>query len=210
MKNQIDVFDISGKSVTTADVAESIMIEEPHQQSMFDAVIAENASKHRGTHSTLTKAEVSGGGKKPYRQKHTGRARQGSIRNPHYRHGGVVFGPKPGRNYKIKLTRKVYALALKSAFSLHMINGTVLGISDDLVIDKPSTKLLVNFLKSLNLFGDKVLFVTNSWNDNLHKSIANLTNVDCRTWNRVSPRDLMHYQHVIIQPSVMKKWIGVY
>lgn len=181
MKNNISVVDMTGKIVSDIVIPTEFLMSVPHKQALFDVIISENAAIRQGTHSTLTRGEVSGGGRKPYKQKHTGRARQGSIRSPQYRHGGVVFGPKPDRNYKLKINRKIFALAFKSAFSLLVSKKLVFGISDELCVSKPSTKLIVNLLKALNVDHVKTLFVTKLKDDSLQKSISNLPKVKYRT-----------------------------
>jgi large subunit ribosomal protein L4 len=173
--DKIKLLDLDAKVIEEFEINNSLITEQPHNQSMFDSVIAENASKRQGTHSTLTKGEVRGGGKKPYAQKHTGNARQGSIRNPHYVGGGVAFGPKPTRNYKVGINTKNARLAFKSAFTLKAKNDTMYGLIDEINIAKPSTKQIIKLLKATNVFDKKILFVVNDNNDVLIKSVRNIS-----------------------------------
>ena len=115
---KVKLLNLKGETVKQVELNENLLVDKIAKQAMFDAVIAENAGNRQGTHSTLTKGEVRGGGKKPFAQKHTGNARQGSIRNPQWVGGGVVFGPKPGRNYTKKVNAKVSKLAFKSAITI--------------------------------------------------------------------------------------------
>ncbi len=209
MANTIKLFDLSGKSKKTIDFAKELIVDKPHKQAMFDCVIAENASERQGTHSTLTKGEVRGGGKKPWKQKHTGKARTGSTRNPHWVGGGIVFGPKPNRNYLKKVNAKVTKLAMKSILSIRLKEEALLGLENAIEMKKPHTKDVAAFLKTMSLDSKKVLFVLNDC-DNLFLSINNIKNANAKVWNRVSVRDLMHHNVVIIQEGSIEKMKGVY
>lgn len=175
--SKIKIFDLSGSESGEFEISEKLLIQDPHNQAIFDVVIAERASRRQGTHSTLTKGEVRGGGKKPYQQKHTGRARQGSTRNPHYVGGGVAFGPKPNRNYEIKVNKKVNKLAFRSAFSKQLFKNVISGLIDDINLDKPSTKSFKLLIEKITNGSKKVLVVLGKPNEILQKSSKNLQNV---------------------------------
>lgn len=205
----IKVLDISGKVKGNINFDESLLVKKPHKQAMFDCVIAEDASKRQGTHSTLTKGEVRGGGKKPWRQKHTGKARTGSTRNPHWVGGGIAFGPKPNRNYTKKVNSKVFKLAFKSALSIKINDQSLFGLVDATNLEKPSTKAIINFLKNAEFTNKKVLFITNE-EDNIKLSTNNIQRVNTKRWNKVSVKDLLHTNIVIIQESSINKMKEVF
>lgn len=209
MDKKIKLFDIDGNDKGTVAFDTALFIEKPHKQSMFDCVIAENAAERQGTHSTLTKGEVRGGGKKPWKQKHTGKARTGSTRNPHWVGGGVAFGPKPNRNYLKKVNSKVFKLAFKSALSLKLSADSILALVDKVDLKKPSTKTVVSFLNKLNLNDKKVLFITNDV-DNLNLSINNIEKATSKKWNSVSVKDLMHAKVIVLQEGTLSKIKEVY
>ena len=208
-KVSIKLFDLSGKSNKTIDFASELIVEKPHKQAMFDCVIAENASQRQGTHSTLTKGEVRGGGKKPWKQKHTGKARTGSTRNPHWVGGGIAFGPKPNRNYLKKVNSKVTKLAIKSILSIRLKSESLFALENAIKMEKPKTKDVAKFLQKLEMDSKKVLFVLND-KDNLMLSINNIKNAEAKVWNTVSVRDLMHHNIVIIQEDSINKMKEVY
>jgi large subunit ribosomal protein L4 len=172
--DKIKLLDLDAKVVDEIEINKNLIVSKPHNQSIFDSVIAENAGKRQGTHSTLTKGEVRGGGKKPYAQKHTGNARQGSIRNPHFVGGGVAFGPKPTRNYKVGVNAKNASLAFKSAFTLKANKDTMFCLVDEIKMKKPSTKQIIKLLKAIDVNGKKVLFIVNDDADALMKSVRNI------------------------------------
>jgi large subunit ribosomal protein L4 len=202
--SKIKLIDLTGKTIGDVETPKSLLIEKPHKQAMFETVIAENASHRQGTHSTLTKGEVRGGGRKPYAQKHTGNARQGSIRNPHYVGGGVVFGPKPTRNYKVKVNDKVNKLALASAFSLKLKNDAIYVLDDKAQITKPSTKTIANLLKTLKLNNQKTLFIFNDEKtESLVRSADNVQRSCTKKARQVSPQDVMHANFVVVQQTAL-------
>lgn len=185
------------KSTKHVEITEDLFVETPNKQAMFDCVICENAALRQGTHSTLTKGEVRGGGKKPWRQKHTGRARTGSIRNPQWRGGGVVFGPKPNRNYTIKVNQKVRILAFKSALTLKMQADNLYALDKTTSLEKPSTKAVCEFVKQQDFQNKKVLIIGNNDSTNIIKSAHNLTKVEAKLWNQVSVKDIMNANIVV-------------
>ncbi|MDR0675377.1 MAG: 50S ribosomal protein L4 [Mycoplasmataceae bacterium] len=202
--SKIKLIDLNGKTIGDIETPKVLLLDKPHNQALFESVIAENASHRQGTHSTLTKGEVRGGGRKPFAQKHTGNARQGSIRNPHYVGGGIVFGPKPTRNYKVKVNNKVTKLALASAFSLKLKNDAIYVLDDKANVNKPSTKLIVNLLKNLKLNNRKLLFIFNNEKaETLIKSAQNIKRTCSKKAKQVSPQDVMHAHFVIVQQSAL-------
>lgn len=206
---KINLLDITGKTVKTIEAPEQLFVEQPNKQAIFDCIIAENAAERQGTHSTLTKGEVRGGGKKPWRQKHTGRARTGSIRNPQWTGGGVVFGPKPDRNYKKKVNAKVFRLAMRSAFTLKLENEKFFALEAGAKLDKPSTKSMVSFIDTAKFEDKKVLIIVDKDQENIQKSTNNLQKVHTKYWNTVSVRDIVDANIVVMDTDVFNKYIGV-
>ncbi|MEG0327266.1 MAG: 50S ribosomal protein L4 [Erysipelothrix sp.] len=172
---KIDVLNLEGKSLRTLDLSDEVFGIEPNNQAIFDAVVMQRASTRQGTHSTKNRTEVRGGGRKPWRQKGTGRARQGSIRSPQWRGGGIVFGPKP-RSYKYNLNRKVRRLALRSALSQKVIDTNVT-VVENLEFTTIKTKDFLNVMSALEL-NNKTLFVVTNEEDatNAYLSMRNLPN----------------------------------
>lgn len=170
----VNVLDQTGKNAGQLELNEQIFGIEPNESVLFDAVIMQRASLRQGTHSVKNRSAVRGGGKKPWRQKGTGRARQGSIRSPQWRGGGIVFGPTP-RSYAYKLPKKVRRLALKSALS-QKVAGEEMVVVDQLSFDTPKTKEFANFLNNVKV-DTKVLVVVDSENKNAALSARNLENV---------------------------------
>lgn len=172
---KFDVFDLNAKKVGDIELADSVFNIEANSQAIYDALLRQQSSWRQGTHKVKTRSEVSGGGKKPFRQKGTGRARQGSTRAVQYRHGGVAFGPTP-RSHTFKLNRKVRRLALKSGLSLKAQNDNLV-ILDGIEMPEIKTK---EFVKVLDAFGfdRKVLFVVDIEEDfdNAYLSMRNLGN----------------------------------
>ncbi|MDR0739479.1 MAG: 50S ribosomal protein L4 [Mycoplasmataceae bacterium] len=202
--SKIKLVDLTGKTIGDVDIPTAFAMEKPHTQAVFESVISENASRRQGTHSTLTKGEVRGGGKKPYAQKHTGNARQGSIRNPHYVGGGVVFGPKPTRNYKLKVNNKVNKLALRSALSEKIKSIALFILDDKVTMNKPNTKSLSTFLKALQINDKKVLFIfNNEKTEKLIKSACNISRVNAKLAKQVSTKDILHANFIVAQQSAI-------
>lgn len=174
----IDVIDITGKKVSEITLNEKIWGITPHSQAQFDSLLSYNASLRQGTHKVKTRAEVSGGGRKPWRQKGTGNARQGSIRSPQWKGGGIVFGPTTERNYLLNLSKKVRRLALKSALAAKLANNKIV-VLEQLTLEKPSTKTMANTLKNLDLAQNKTLVINENSNEatitNVLKSGRNIT-----------------------------------
>ncbi len=208
MGKNVKLVNINGEIIKEVAFNKNLLVDKISKQAMFDVVVAELAAQRQGTHSTLTKGEVRGGGKKPYMQKHTGNARQGSIRNPQWVGGGIVFGPKPGRNYKKKVNNKVSRLAFKSALTEKLNNDSLI-LLEDVSLNKPKTKTIINLLNKLNL-DKKVLFILGSGNDNLIKSIRNINKVSAKLFNQASVKDIMNAKNIIIQNNAYEALGKVY
>ena len=172
----LNIYKLDGSQAGTVEVNNEIFGIEPNKTVMHEVLVAELAELRQGTASTKTRAEVRGGGRKPFRQKGTGRARQGSTRAPHMVGGGVVHGPKP-RNYDKKVNKKVRKLALRSALATKINEGNLI-VLDDFALETPKTKTFVNFAKALNFVDQKQLFVVNDFTEdkdyNLYMSVRNI------------------------------------
>ncbi|WEK82911.1 MAG: 50S ribosomal protein L4 [Mycoplasma sp.] len=208
--NQVKLVNLKGEVIKEVPFVSSLIVKEVNKQAMFDAVVAENNAARQGTHSTLTKAEVRGGGKKPWMQKRTGNARQGSTRNPQWVGGGVAFGPKPNRNYLNKVNKKVIHLAFKSAMTLKLNENAIYILETPKALTKPSTKTASGLLKALSLLKSKTLFVLDQKQETLTKSVRNLHKVEVKAFNQVSTKDLMHAKTLIIQDSAVEALGKVY
>ena len=172
----LNIYKLDGSQAGTVEVNNEIFGIEPNKNVMHEVLVAELAELRQGTASTKTRAEVRGGGRKPFRQKGTGRARQGSTRAPHMVGGGVVHGPKP-RDYVKKVNKKVRKLALRSALATKINEGNLI-VLDDFELETPKTKTFVNFAKTLDFAGQKQLFVVNDFTEdrdyNLYMSVRNI------------------------------------
>ncbi len=204
----IKCLDLTGKQVKDVAIDSALLVESPNRQAMFDCVLAETSAERQGTHSTLTKGEVRGGGKKPWRQKHTGRARTGSIRNPQWVGGGIVFGPKPNRNYKIKVNKSVQRLAMRSVLTDKLNRDSLFALVNDAALTKPSTKAMAAFIKAANFEDKKVLIIVDKVDNNIIKSTNNLPKVITKLWNQVSVRDLMFATIVIAMENTFESYKG--
>ena len=163
----LNIYKLDGSQAGTIEVNNDVFGIEPNKHVMHEVLVAELAEARQGSASTKTRAEVRGGGRKPFRQKGTGRARQGSTRAPHMVGGGVVHGPKP-RNYAKKVNKKVRKLALKSALATKISEGNVI-VLDDFALETPKTKTFVEFAKALNFNGAKQLYITNDDTDTVDR-----------------------------------------
>ena len=199
---QVALFNQQGNQVGEINLNDLIFGIEPHKQAMFDAVIMQRASMRQGTHKTKTRTEVRGGGRKPWKQKGTGRARQGSIRSPQWRGGGVVFGPVP-RSYSYKLNKKVRRLALKSALSSKVVENDVV-VLDQLVMDAPKTKSMINVLGSLNITTKTVIVIAES-DSKVELSARNIPGVQVLTATEINVLDLMNANKLVITQDAVKK-----
>lgn len=197
----LNVYNQAGQVVSEIELNEAVFGIEPKTQAMFDAVIAYRAALRQGTHSTKTRAEVRGGGRKPWKQKGTGRARQGSIRSPQWRGGGVVFGPTP-RNYTLKVNKKVRRLAIKSALSTVVANNGLMVI-DAINFETPKTKEFKAMLTALNT-GKKTLVVVTEGNDNVFFAGRNLPNVTIVDNTQLNIVDVLHNDTLLVTTDALK------
>ena len=201
---KLDVMDLTGKKVGNVEVADSVFNCEVNEQAIFDAILRQTSSWRQGTHDTKTRAEVSGGGKKPFRQKGTGRARQGSTRAVQYRHGGIAFGPTP-RSHTFKLNRKVRRLALRSGLTLKARSNDLLCI-DNIKMDAIKTKEFVKILSALGI-ERKALFVVDFDEDfdNAYMSLRNLNNIVMVTAEGLNIYDLQNANKLVMTKAAAVK-----
>ncbi|AEM68538.1 50S ribosomal protein L4 [Mycoplasma putrefaciens] len=194
---KIQVLNIKGNQVKEITLNDNVWGIEPHQQAIYDTVVAQQAALRQGTKKVKTRAEVSGGGRKPWKQKGTGRARQGSIRAPQWRGGGVVFGPTPNINYTKSVNKKVRALAFRSALSLKAKENNLV-IVDKFEFSKPSTKEMVMVIKDLKIDDQKVLIVTKDKEQLVIKSANNISKVKTLAANQLNVYDLLNATKLLI------------
>lgn len=189
------VLNQAGKKVADLTLSDYVFGIEPHQQVLYEVVNAQRAAMRQGTHDVKNRGEVSGGGRKPWRQKGTGRARQGSTRSPQWRHGGVVFGPTP-RGYAVKLNQKVRQLGLRSALSYQFENNQ-LKVIDALDFEAPKTKAFVGFLNDVGVEG-KVLVVGKDFSDAVILASRNIPTVKLVDASHVSVYDLLNCNALVV------------
>ena len=197
---QIDVVDIQGHKVGQMDIADEVFATKVKETLLWEAVKSQQAAKRKGTHATKTRMHVRGGGRKPFRQKGTGNARQGSIRSPNHVGGGVVFGPHP-RSYEFTLPKKVKKAALASALSLRAQEKKLV-VVDKLVIEAPKSKRILGVLKALGL--DSALVVDAKGNQNLVKSIRNLAAHSCLPPEGLNVYDILNHSGLLIAKDAIK------
>ena len=198
---KVKVYNQEGAEVKDLELNEAVFGIEPNKQALFDMVLLQRASLRQGTHKVKNRTEVSGGGKKPWRQKGTGRARQGSIRAPQWRGGGVVFGPTP-RSYKFKLNRKVRRLALKSALSTKIIDNEFMAL-EAIKFDAPKTKEMVKVLANLDA-PTKTLIVVDEIDENVARSANNIPGVKSLDARRVNVYDILNSDKLIMTEAAIK------
>lgn len=203
---KISVFDMAGKEVSTMELSEAVFGIEPNAVVMHQAVVAYLANQRQGTQSTLTRTEVAGGGRKPWKQKGTGHARQGSIRAPQWTHGGVALGPKP-RSYYFTINKKVKRLALLSALSDKAANGNLI-VVDKIAADEYKTKTVVAFLAAVGA-GKKNLIVNDTLDTKFVKSAANIPGVKTAATG-VNTYDVVNADKLILSLDAAKKLEEVY
>ena len=202
----VSVFNMEGKEVGTIELNDSIFGVEVNEHLVHMAVVAQLANKRQGTQSAKTRSEVSGGGRKPWRQKGTGHARQGSTRSPQWTGGGVVFAPKP-RDYSFKMNRKEKALAIKSALTSR-VNEKKIFVLDELNFDEIKTKKMVNVLNGLNV--NKALVVLGEKNETVQASAKNIPTVRTALSSTISVYDLLKYDNLVITKDAVAKIDEVY
>lgn len=204
---KVDVYDIKGKKVSDVELAEAIFGIEPNEAIVHSVLVNYLANQRRGTQSTKTRAEVRGGGRKPWRQKGTGRARQGSIRAPQWVKGGIALGPKP-RSYKYTVNKKERRLAIKSLLSSKVIENE-LTVVDKLELAEIKTKIMVKALADLKVEG-KTLIVLPENNKNVLMSARNIEGVKTITLNNINVFDLLKYNNLVLPLETVKKIEEVY
>ena len=198
----VTLYKQDGSENGTVELNDAIWAVEPNENVVFDAVVMQRASLRQGTHAVKNRSAVSGGGRKPWRQKGTGRARQGSIRSPQWRGGGIVFGPTP-RSYAHKLPKKVRRLAIKSVLSQKVLDGDLV-VVDGLSFDAPKTKAFLNVLDGLKV-NDKALVVLEDGNDVAAKAARNLPNVKVVPAEGINVLDAVNYKKLILTQSALQK-----
>ena len=199
---KFDVMDMSGKKVSEIELSDAIFGIEPNERVMHAAVVNFLANQRQGTQSTKTRSEVSGGGIKPWRQKGTGRARQGSTRAPQWTHGGIVFAPKP-RDYSYTLNKKAKRLALKSALSAKA-QETNLVVIDSIKMDAPKTATFAKFLKAVGAEG-KSLVVTAAADQNVVKSGRNIPGCEVTFANLINVYDVINANKLVVDKAALAK-----
>jgi len=203
----IAVLDITGKEVGSIELPDSIFSVTPNNSVMHDVVVNHLANMRQGTQSALTRSEVSGGGRKPWRQKGTGHARQGSIRAPQWRHGGIVFAPKP-RDYSYSVNKKVRRLAMKSAFSSKLLTSDII-VLDSLKMEEYKTKTVANVLSAIGV-EKKALIVLPELDDKIIKSARNLKGIKTSQVNTLNVYDILNANKLVILKDAVAKIEEVY
>lgn len=204
---EVQVYSQAGRKTSVLELADSVFGIEPNANAMHLAVVSYLANQRQGTQSTLTRSEVSGGGAKPWRQKGTGRARQGSTRSPQWTHGGIALGPKP-RTYKVNLNKKVKRLAMKSALSSKVAGGEMMVVSK-IELESIKTKAIVEMLTKLKA-AKKSLIVTADADETIYKSARNIEGVKVVTVNTLCVYDILNCDSFIVLKDAAKKIEEVY
>lgn len=205
---EVKLFNQDGSEAGNVELAEAVFGIEPNEHVVHQAVVMQRAAKRQATHQVKNRSAVRGGGRKPWRQKGTGRARHGSIRSPQWVGGGVVFGPTTERNYKQKMPKKLRRLALKSVLSSKVESDNII-VLNELNFEAPKTKEMVNVLEGLNA-NEKALIVTAEKEDNVILSANNLQNVKVVTVNEVNVLDVVAHDKLIITKDAAEKAGEVY
>lgn len=203
----VSVYNMEGNEVGTIDLNDAVFGVEVNEHLVHMAVVAQLANKRQGTQKAKTRSEVSGGGRKPWRQKGTGHARQGSTRAPQWVHGGIALGPKP-RDYRYTLNKKVRRLAMKSALSSKVIDNNII-VLDALTLDSYKTKPIADMLKALGVQG-KALIVTAEADAKVVKSVANIPGVKTAAVNTLNVYDILNYDKFIVVKNAVGKIEEVY
>ena len=201
---KVVLYNQNGSNVGELELNDHVFGVEDNQQVIYDTVIAERAAMRQGTQKAKTRSEVRGGGRKPWRQKGTGRARQGSIRSPQWRGGGVVFAPTP-RSHAIKINKKVVRLAMRCALSSKVRDNHIV-VLDQLTLDTFKTKGLVEVLKTFHLENDKVVLALDEANGNVELAGRNLPNVLIGQYNHISVYQMMNAKHLVITKTAVEKF----
>lgn len=204
---KVDVYNIEGKKVSDVELSETIFGIEPNEAIVHSVLVNYLANQRQGTQSTKTRSEVSGGGRKPWRQKGTGRARQGSIRAPQWIKGGIALGPKP-RSYKYRVNKKERQLAIKSVLSSKILENNIV-VVDKVELKEIKTKNMVKALDSLKITG-KTLILLSEKNENVQKSARNIEGVKTSLVNTINVYDLLKYNKLVMTLDTVKKLEEVY
>ena len=202
----VGLFNKEGQKVGDVQLSENVFGVEINQDAVHQVVVALLANKRQGNQSALTRAEVSGGGIKPWRQKGTGRARQGSTRSPQWIHGGVVFAPKP-REYRISIPKSMRRVALMSALTSKVVENEII-VLDSLDFEAPKTKEVVKMLKALDV--KKALIVVAESNENAYKSARNIEGIEIIPVNNINVYDILKYEKFVITKEAVSKIEEVY
>lgn len=198
---QVPVYNIQGEQVKEADLRDDIFVAPVHEGLMHQALVRQMANARLGTHKSKTRGEVAGGGRKPWRQKGTGRARQGSIRAPHWRGGGTVFGPTP-RSYEVKMPRKMRRAALRSALTVKAADSQLV-LVDSLEMAEPKTKQMLEILQNLKVDSSALILLPAS-NETILRSVRNLPKVRTLVAQYLNVRDLLQYDYVVLPLSSLE------
>lgn len=204
---KIDVINIKGEKIEELTLSDAIFGIEPNEAAVHQVVVAQLANKRQGTQSAKTRSEVRGGGRKPWRQKGTGRARAGTIRSPLWKGGGVIFAPKP-RDYTKKVNKKMNRLAMKSVLSAKVAENELL-VLDSIVMDAPKTKEMTAILSAIKA-GKKTIIVLDSFNENIYKSARNIEGVITATVDTLNVYDLLNYDCLVATKGSVEKIEEVY
>ncbi|MBQ3053978.1 MAG: 50S ribosomal protein L4 [Clostridia bacterium] len=203
----VAMYNMSGESVGTIDLSDVVFGQEINKVAVHEVIKNYLANQRQGTQSTKTRTEVSGGGKKPWRQKGTGRARQGSTRAPQWTGGGVALGPKP-RDYRYTLNRKLRKIALKSALSSKVEDSTIV-VVDNIELEAIKTKAVADMIAKLPVEGT-ALIVTADKNENVYKSAKNISGVDTTFVGQMNVYDLLKYEYMVVSKDAVAKIEEVY
>lgn len=201
--SKIEIINVNGEKVKNINLKDNVFIKEPNDAVLHNAIILAQASLRQGTHATKTRSEVSGGGRKPWKQKGTGNARQGSIRATQWRGGGIVFGPQP-RDYSKKMNKKERKLALKSALAYKAINKEIV-VVDKIAIENAKTKEMANILAKLNIADKKVLVVIETIDENLYLAARNIANIKVVLPSEVNTLDVMTADVMLFDEKALEK-----
>lgn len=197
----LKLIDFQGNAAGDRALSDAVFGIEPNTHVMHLHLVRQMANWRAGTHSTLTRSEVSGGGKKPWKQKGTGRARSGSTRSPLWRHGGVIFGPKPHNNYVKDMPKKMRRLALRSALSAKVAD--LIGLTE-WKLEAPSTKTVATFLKKIGATG-KTLIVLEAPNDVVTRSARNIEGVKLILATNLNVKDLLNHDKIVVTPAALQR-----
>ncbi|MGN0666972.1 MAG: 50S ribosomal protein L4 [Huintestinicola sp.] len=204
----IKVLNMTGSEVSSIELSEAVFGIEPNVSAMHTMVVNYLANQRQGTQSTLTRTEVSGGGRKPWRQKGTGHARQGSTRAPQWTHGGIALGPKP-RSYRFSVNKKLKRLAMKSALSSKVLDNNMI-VLDAVSVPEFKTKTVVEMLKAIGAEGQKALIVMPEVDTKVIKSAANIPGVKTALVNTINVYDILNYDKFIVVKDAVAKIEEVY